>query len=224
MIPEIVDPEYIYVGVETVVQYDKGSTLRSENDIETDIRNNIIKYFKDTVEDFDMTLYHSPIVSIIDKSDICIVASKTNYFLSKVIHPRERIEERFITSFSNPIVPGTLKSTYFNTGNDSVYVTSYLMDDSKGNISVYSITESNKTPLIPNVGKVNYETGELEVIFTVYKLPSFNFVRIYADPKDSDIMQHSKEIIMKDTSVSNTQWGVRNGTNIKMVPVALTRK
>ena len=98
------------------------------------------------------------------------------------------------------------------------------MDDSKGNISVYSITESNKTPLIPNVGKVNYETGELEVIFTVYKLPSFNFVRIYADPKDSDIMQHSKEIIMKDTSVSNTQWGVRNGTNIKMVPVALTRK
>ena len=227
MIPEIVDPEYIYVGVRTSVIYDTKKSPRNFEDISETIQQRIIQYFKDTVEDFNMTLYYSPLISIIDSSDVAIVSSKTTFFLSKWIYPRIHVNERHIFSFSNSIVPGTLRSSRFNTGDEGIYIGSYFADDEKGNIHIMSSQDtyfSVDNAIFPNVGYVNYETGECEITFTPYELSPSGNIKIYADPVNDNIEQKAQEIIMKDVSTIDSFWGVKNGTEVTMSALPLIKK
>ena len=224
VIPEIIDPDYIWVGVKSDVIYRKTKTIRSADDIAKSILENIIDYFKSTVENFGMIYYLSPMTALINATDNSIVSSKSTIFLSKRIYPKTRSEERFVQNFANTLVPGTFRSSNFNVGDASVYVTSYLKDDNEGNIHVYAKESSDGKPIIYNVGNIDYEKGTVDVLFTPYAVPDTKNINFYAEPVDENVYQENKQIIMKDTSIKDDFWGIRSGTVINMIPAPLTEK
>ena len=224
VIPEIVDPDYLYIGVNTAVSFKQYATTRSAHDISEDIQNRIIDYFKQTTEDFDLNLYLSPLTTVIDSTDKSIASSTTTTYISKRIYPKP-YEERFFTeAFSNALVPGSFFSSQFNDGLDAVYVKSYLKDDGKGKIHVYAVNSDTGVPLIEDVGTINYITGEVVIRFTTYALPDSGVVCLYATTVNEDIESFGKQIIMKDKNLANDFWNILQGTSVRMNDIGFVKK
>ena len=225
--PEIVDPDYLYIGIKTTVKYRKMSTIRSQEDIANDIRLRIIDYFGDNVAKFDYSFYHSPLIAIIDATDQSIVSSELTTFLSKRIYPTLRAEERFVGSFLNKIVPGSFESSIFNDGTEGIYLPSKLKDDGEGNINIVVANVENtnvKSNLFSKIGKIDYETGEYQFFLTTYALSDRKCVILYADTDDVDITQKTNQIIYVDKSIVNSKWGIRSGSTITLVPIDILNK
>ena len=222
-IPEIVDLDYIYVGVKTQIKYDKSTTTLTEYDLMSMIDDKLEEYFKETVGKFDQTLYLSPINSIINAIDPCVIAATSKFYIEKRIYPKLYSNEIYAFTFSNALVPGSIESTIFNTGTESVYVPCRIRDDGEGNLNVWQV-ETKDLPFINNIGTINYETGETKLNFTVYKLPETNDVKFYAETVDEDISPKHHQIILKDSNVSNDTWAIRPGTEISTVNITKYQK
>ena len=121
------------------------------------------------------------------------------------------------------IFSGSIESTIFNTGTESVYVPCRIRDDGEGNLNVWQV-ETKDLPFINNIGTINYETGETKLNFTVYKLPETNDVKFYAETVDEDISPKHHQIILKDSNVSNDTWAIRPGTEISTVNITKYQK
>ena len=226
VIPEIVDPEFLYIGLKTRVKFKQLSTTRSSSNIEDSITNRILSYFTSNVSKFEYSFYLSPLTAIIDETDQSIVASESNLFLSKRIFPLIRSEERFSGSFNNELKPGTFESSTFNDGTEGIFLPSRLKDDGNGNIDVVigdNSAEMGKV-LLPKVGKIDYTTGEYQFLITCYELPKRGSVILYTECKDIDIMQKMNQIIYPDKNLFDQKWGVRSGVTITMIPIDISQK
>ena len=212
-IPEIVDLDYIYVGLKSVVKIGKGTTTVSLDEITYKVDKQIRQYFVDNVESFNKTLYFSPLSHIIDDADESIIASKTGVYIEKRIYPKIGVGELYNMNFSNKLIPGTIVSSFFNAGSESVYIPSALKDDGEGNIDIWSI-HSNISPILSDVGTVDYDKGIINLNFVTYALPESNDVKIYAYPYDNDIHSEHNQIIMMDKNPLNESWGIRAGLEL----------
>lgn len=227
VIPEIVDPDYIWVGVDTTVRFNAHKTIRSDGDIAQSVADAINLYFIDTVEDFNSTLYFSPLTACIDRSDKTIVASGTTLWLRKTIYltPGEKsTPDVFSVHFSNPIVPGSFITSFFISGNTSKNIKVGLKDNGQGAIHMYQTALLSGAPLVSDVGDINYETGEVNLELRIHGLPLSNDIKLYASPSKKDIVQDNQQIIMRDRAVADEFWGVRKGTVVTMVPMPVNDK
>ncbi len=213
VIPEIVDPDYIYVIVNADVSYNHISATINKSEISTIINHNITTHFENTVEIFNAPFYFSPLVTIIDDSDKSIIGSLTEILLSKRFSPQIQVDEHRNIKFSNEIVPGTITSTLFNiNGISGIYAKASIVDDGNGKIQTKNAYTGE---IISNIGTIDYVTGELSFSLLVYDLPiDTKDIRIYVTPKEKNIFQGYNQIIIVDRSSSKEEYNRKAGVYV----------
>lgn len=221
IIPEIIDPDYIYVNIDTSVYYRKSKTIKDDSQLVTETINTIIKYFNDTTQKFKMDFKFSPMVSRIDNTDDSFDSSLTDIKFHKRIYPKINMSQTFEIQFNNEINKNSIISTIFNVPDKTqseVYHKTYFMDDGNGIINL--IRASDNSIFIRDIGIVDYNKGYISVTIFPYQIPSDTLdIRIYATPTQKNIKSGYNQIIVYDESPINIDVMRLQGIQVKMINI-----
>jgi len=210
----IVDPEYMYIEVVSTVTYQASLTNKTITQIKSDVINQIKAYDAAYLANFGDDLRKSKLDAMIDASDASIVSNQTAVRAVYKISPRKTVREILKFSFSNPIdhpinaayapgQPEAIKSntfTYFK--NNTLYNNAVLSDDGLGNLRIYySVPGIPVIVLEPNVGTIDYTTGNVELDVNIYDYN--NTIDIAAKIATSDISVKESKFLRIDYSKIN---------------------
>lgn len=186
--PVFVDPEYTYIQVKSIVNYNINVTRLSTEDIKTITKSSILNYAQLNLNNFNRVFRYSKMINAIDTSQASIVSNETDVNVIKVITPETGTLLTFDVNFRIPlkIIYGadgsgySISSTVFNyKGSKAV-----LKDDGISAIMAVSATTGQ---VIETVGTINYDTGQLQ--FSNFKIDTYvgSGIKIYASPKNKDL-------------------------------------
>ena len=213
VIPEIIDPNFFYLNIETTVNYDPITNLTDEDTLKTNIRTSIESYLQTNLEKFDQKFRYSKLVQDIDNTNDAIRNNKTLLTYQQRISPTVlNVPQTFILYFSNKIEKGSMSSSSFTGTDGNTYS---LVDDSKGyvkaaqttnnvvnNPEVYLIQPDGST----TQGTIDYDTGKvtLNSIRPLAITDGTNSIKINVTPKinNSDITPLREQILTYDSNES----------------------
>jgi len=164
--PEVQDPDYLYVTVNTIVKYDSSRTTRSSDAIKSLVSNTIYNYGVDNLGLFSNEFRYSPMVKKIDETETSIESSLSTVKLKRTFTPSLGLSTSYILKFSNEIFQtqdGTsITSTQFSHVDDNGTLrTGCSLRDSNGIIQVFRTVGADKVVVANNVGTLTYSTGRM---------------------------------------------------------------
>ena len=106
---EILDPEFLYLIVESSVQYDAKKTNSSETAIKQSIRNAVLSYRDRELNKFDTRFILSKMQDGIDETDLnAILGSETVVRVQKRFKPTVGSSQAYTINFNVPLHRGTI--------------------------------------------------------------------------------------------------------------------
>jgi len=172
VIPELVDPIYYYLLIDTVVNYDPVTLLTNEQTLKSAISTSINDYFTSDLQKFDQKFRYSTLTKKIDNTNSSVRNSKTSIKYQMKITPATlATTSTYTLEFNAPLTKGSITSTAFGTSDGYTYT---LVDDSAGIVklarSTYTTTAVTvDSPVVymiladgsENQGTVDYTTGKI---------------------------------------------------------------
>ena len=167
--PELVDPVFYYLLIDTTVNYDPITNLTDETTLKTNIKTSIESYLQSNLEKFDQKFRYSKLVQDIDNTNDSIRNNKTLIKYQQKITPTTlNLATDYTLNFSNKLEKGSVTSTSFVASDGFTYV---LLDDSNGVIraarqTVIGITDSPEIYLTltdgsTQQGTIDYSKGKI---------------------------------------------------------------
>jgi hypothetical protein len=204
----ISDPDYFYIAVDTIVQYTSSSTTKTQNEVKSLVTSGIINFSKTNLEKFQSDFRLSRLTTAIDNIESSITSNDTHVRLLKKITPNLNTVSSFDIKFNNqPNYDGlnkVLTSTSFTYVDDASgvnYSSSYITDDVKGNLIVYTFINNVYTVLNENIGTIDYKTGR--VIISKLKTSYYDEnINIYMT-QDGDVYANQSMVLLIDPSNIN---------------------
>jgi hypothetical protein len=224
--PEIVDPEYINVVIDSTVYYNEFEAIRSATDIQTIVKDAIINYDNTELQRFDKVLRYSKLTKLIDESEPSIINNITTVILKRSVVPKYNVTATYTINLLNPIYSSgvaedsVLSSGFYIAGNTNLH---YLVDDGVGGINLFYISSNQRVVTKYNIGTVDYANG----IITINGL---NITSVYGNkfiftikPQSNDVASiftqivriSQPEIIINVLPDSSANGDFRGGTNYK---------
>lgn len=165
--PEIVDPDYIDVGVEVVSTY-SGKTYSSSlgSVLNTTIQNSIVSFFDSYDNKFGEPIYYSTLLKAIQNSDSAILNVIMNFNLTKYNKIYAGTAGTYIFNFNNYITPETIRSTSFNIGGNGWIIKDVPLGNypyTTGKLVVYRVVDGSDVYYSQDSGTVDYATGTIAV-------------------------------------------------------------
>ena len=213
VIPEIIDPNFFYLNIETTVNYDPITNLTDEDTLKTNIRTSIENYLQTNLEKFDQKFRYSQLVQDIDNTNDSVRNNKTLLKYQQRISPTVlNVPQTFILYFSNKIEKGSMSSSSFTGTDGNIYS---LVDDSEGYVKAAQTT--NNVVNSPQVyliqpdgsttqGTIDYDTGKvtLNSIRPLVITDGTNSIKINVTPEinNSDITPLREQILTYDANES----------------------
>ena len=106
---EILDPEYLYLKIESSVQYDNKKTTISETALKQNIRNSILTYRNRELNKFSARFILSKMQDDIDETDLnAILGSETVVRVQKRFEPTIGSSQAYTIDFNVPLHRGTI--------------------------------------------------------------------------------------------------------------------
>jgi hypothetical protein len=225
IVPEIIDPDYIYVGIDSEVFYTPSRTVLSESTLENMVITEIYKYFNDTTQKFKMDYLFSPMTARIDGTDKSFDSSLTDITLHKRIYPITNLSQTFELKFNNALIPGSIESSHFNITdsiNSNVILETIIKDDSKGKMVLIYVNSG--VVLNTDIGTVDYEKGVISITILPYTLPLDTLdVRLYCRPVSKNIVSGYNQIILPDNSSVNYDVNRKQGVSVKITSTEIKK-
>lgn len=168
VIPEIVDPSYLELEINTTVYYNKNKTTRSIDELKNAVIATIESYRDTTLSKFDGIFRMSKFATAIDDTDQSIMSSINTFLVWCEMTPKFNVASDYTLSITNPIYnEGVPEEAFTTTGFylDNTSTVYYMDDDGLGNVRVYSIIEGtgNKIVKYPKIGTINYDSGIVKI-------------------------------------------------------------
>tara|TARA_E500000178_G_C17026505_1_gene758274 strand:+ start:688 stop:2451 length:1764 start_codon:yes stop_codon:yes gene_type:complete len=207
--PVIIDPTYLYVVPTIITYYD---TLRANigtSAIQSLVRNSIINYSSNNLEQFGKRLRYSRFVRELDNTDDAVLNNEASFQMQKRFVPSTTNATLVELEFHNPIVTNSISSTSF-TFNTFV---SQLDDDGLGNIRIFRFnTNKEKVFIDSTAGTIDYTTGKLSMSSFLVSAYDGIEIKVSADPINKDIVPVREQIIIISSADAtiNTQAEVSN--------------
>lgn len=213
IIPEIIDPEYIFLMINIITVFDPKQTLLSSSEVENSIRQNITLYNTETFSKFGTRFNYSKFLYMIDQSENSIVSNYTTIKLKKNIPVYLETTNTYLINFQNAIKEGSFKSSNsFKAETDSSLGLStsdfFIEDDYFGKLIIYKYSADGKKIIIKNdSGEINYITGLVRLVDfkpsqTINDDQTIDFI---CETKDYDIISLRNNILtILDSDVSIT--------------------
>ena len=202
--PVFVDPEFSYLSVRSKVRYDVNVTSASRETLKSIIKNTIVDYNEEYLNDFNVILRNSKLETEIDNSDASIISSVTRTRIYKKINPRLGLSENFRINFGVPIIDTIPEKEDLHRATDVHALVSSLFifnseqvlleDDGSGNIRMMK-TDGFINEKIKNVGKIDYNTGQIEINGLVVDSFQGSSIKLYVTPVDPDVVASQNSIL-----------------------------
>ena len=213
--PEIVDPVFYYLIVESTVNYDPVTNLTNESTLKTNINTSITNYITTNLKKFDQKFRYSKLVQDIDNTSDAIRNNKTTIKYQQRITPATlNVAENHNIFFSNVLEKGSVSSTSFVGTDGNTYS---LTDDSLGKIkasrTTSGVVDSPKLYLIQtdgstDQGTIDYTTGKIVLTnFTPVTISDSTVsIRLNVTPEinNSDITPLREQILTYDSTDSTS--------------------
>lgn len=235
VIPELVDPDYIYVNLKTDISYNSTITSLNASKI-VDLASGAIQtYFDVELEKFNKPLSFSKLLNTIDTVSPSITNTNLSIGLQRRISPTLSTKNEYTDTnnikFYNRIHPNSLVSTYFYVQYAGVTTKVYIKDvatsnppnyDGSGNIRL--IRESDDLIINDTFGSVNYKTGEVEIgeLIPVSFPTGISDIRINVDLQRASYNVSSQKnlILILDDTDANVTSGRKSGLVVNAFPVS----
>lgn len=204
---EIVDPEFIYLLIDSTIKYDSKLTDLTQLEIKELINTSILNYNQSDINTFSKYFRFSKLSRIIDFADRSILNNILSIRMKREVSITLGQSVRYEINFSNAINPLTLGRSAqhpFGVGNQissNAFTFSGLsncfLDDNNGVVRIYRSTTSGNVGVLSNAGTINYTTGK--IILTNFLPTAFadgtNVLKITAVPENKDILPLRNQIV-----------------------------
>ncbi len=210
IIPEVVDPKYLYIKLTATVYYNSQSTSRTEDTIKSLVRDTIINYNDTDLNSFDGMFRFSKLSKLIDASEESILSNITTIKLVRSFTPTFGSRTSYVIELDNPIysegVPeqSVVSDGFLIEGSDNTY---FLEDDGIGNLRLYFLvgTTNTKRYINDTAGTVNYATGYITIDDINIASASDNTVTLTIKPSSNDVVSVRSQLvsILEDEIVVN---------------------
>ena len=215
VIPELVDPIYYYVLVDTVVNYDPVTLMTTEDSLKATIDSIINSYFSTELQKFDQKFRYSVLTKKIDNTSQAVRNSKTTIKYQLRVTPSTlATASTYTLEYGNGLTKGSLTSTAFTTSDGNTYT---VIDDSLGNVKLIRSTYTSgvvtvDSPVVymtlidgsTNLGTIDYDTGKVVLNnFTPYTISDgTSNIKITVTPSvnNADITPIREQILTTDTT------------------------
>jgi hypothetical protein len=202
--PVFVDPEFSYLSVRSKVRYDVNVTSASRETLKSIIKNAIVDFNEEYLNDFNVILRNSKLETEIDDSDTSIISSVTRTRIYKKINPRLGLSENFRINFGVPIIDTIPEKEDLHRATDVHALVSSLFifnseqvlleDDGSGNVRIMK-TDGFINEKIKNVGKIDYNTGQIEIDGLVVDSFQGSSIKLFVTPVDPDVVASQNSIL-----------------------------
>ena len=195
---EIVDPEFIYININSEVKYNPKNSSKSLAEIKQGITDVISTFSSNTLEKFDENFRYSRLLALIDNADPSISNSTFSYTLSKRIIPRLNTFQSINVNFNNSIYrpninyDGSINSSKFTyDGFSDCYLT-----DQDGRLKIIRKSINSIFILNDNVGTIDYTTGKLTINSLYITQFQGDYLEITVQPGTSDAESKNNQILL----------------------------
>jgi hypothetical protein len=214
--PEIVDPEYINIELNTTVYYNERETTKTPSQIENEVIQTIFAYDDNELQKFEGMFRFSKLSRMIDMADPAIMNNITTVSLRRVIAPRYGVSAEYNINLINPIYTsgqpeGAVSSSGFYIQGDENRV-HYLEDDGNGNLILYYPAANDNTAvgagstvthvIVNNkIGTVDYANGRLNIKNLNISALSDPEFEIRVKPQSNDVISAYTQIAQVDRAM-----------------------
>jgi hypothetical protein len=212
---EIVDPEYLYLILNSDVKYDSDTTTLSQNSIKNIVIDTIKNYNDTEIDQFSKYFRYSKLSRLIDLSERSILNSDLNVRLRVEKNIQLNIPQRIEVRFSNAInssTNGRPANHPYGVGNQLssnaftyVGIENCFLEENNGIIRVYQLIRSERIGVASNIGTLNYSTGT--VVLSNFAVSAFNdgtsTLKLTAVPQNKDILPLRNQILqIRDADIT----------------------
>ena len=207
IVPEIVDPEILYLVLGVTAKYNSTVTEKSKDDIKALVETTVSTFNTNNLQKFDSVFRHSNLLRQIDETDTSILSSTATMKLKRIITPTLTAITKYTISFNNAVYHPALnwaqtvvESTgFYLSGNTNEQ---FIDDDGNGNIrTFYLLGGTTKTITNAEAGTINYTTGE--VVLTSFNITSATnadgTIDVTVKPDSNDVIPVRQQVIEIDT-------------------------
>jgi hypothetical protein len=213
VIPEIIDPDYLFISIQTRVKINRSKMVGSYSDMITSVSNSIIQYFANDVEEFGKEFYLSSVMDKIGAINSSVISNKTDFVVHKRFIPTLRTANRIQTSFGSAIKE-IWSNTFFVMVNGTLTKCRFV-DDGIGGID---LVNSAGEVIYASIGTVSYSTGKIDLVSEVYSLNNQQvYINVYARFLDTDIKPIRNQMIFLSGQPVNVITGDIAGLEIQLV-------
>lgn len=215
----ITNADNLLIKLNTTILYDSSETSYLPSDIETLVQTQIENYSVNTLGDFGKSLRYSKLGTVIDNTEGSIDSNSTDLLMLKRLWVNTGAYSTYTLSLYNPIKVesnSTVLSTNFDfkDSNNNIWLSSYLADDSNGNLNVKYLSNTGTVLTVgANVGSVDYQNGVIK-ISNLYVNNIVGSLDITAKPLNKDINATFNQIISiesQDIFINVTDIQTANG-------------
>jgi len=212
--PIFIDPDFMYLDVETTVRYNINLTALNTESIKDAVLNSIRSFNSTYIDDFNVKFRYSNFVTTIDDTDRSIISNDTTVRAIRTLIPELGFETDYIIDFQQALeddfanLQTVHPSNYLSSVSSSPFVvggkTVIIEDDGLGNLQLKT-DENNQHTDVVRIGSIDYGTGSL--IISKLKIDSYTgeFIKIYARTKTKDILSELRTILsIRDQDVRIT--------------------
>ncbi len=216
IVPEIMDLKYLYIEFNSSVYYNTNSAP-SADFLQTIILNNINKYVDSSeLNKYGARFKYSKFLKLIDDSNSAITSNITNIIIRRDLKPSLNQFADYEICYGNAFhinkMSGyNIKSSGFTVSsvNGTVYLSDTPNPDGKtGTIFFFTATSSNNPTVVRrNVGRIDYERGEIilnpvNITSTSKNVGGEPIIEISASPQSNDVIGLQDLYLQLDPSSS----------------------
>jgi len=211
---ELIDPDYIYIGIDSQVRYNSGFTNQTPEGLRQIVVSAINRYAQDTLGQFGSYFRYSQLTGVIDNSDTSIQSNLTTVKLEKRITINSATSA-YAIKFSNPIYnPDSTSNavsvtsrvgiqTFTHPDETGLLRSGCYVENSGNTFNVYrQVADNPRVITKENVGVLDFDLGNINFTNFFPTDISTNFIselRIQAIPRDSDLVPNRNQIILLPT-------------------------
>lgn len=211
--PIAVDPQFSYLELDTTVLYDPTLTSKAPSDLELSVLSAIKSYTTTNVDGFDKTVYYSKLIAAIDEADISIISNDTSLKIYRLLQPSSTVPFEVSVDFGNPIYDSATLSVPSHDIRDQASLVSTfftyegkrcLMEDNGSGIILISTEMDGRHQIVnPNVGTVDYATGQVNISAGIISGFEGEGIRLYATLATKNISAvRNTVLVMRDNDIN----------------------
>lgn len=205
--PKIVDPNYIYLKVDSTVNYDPKKLSVSAESLKSLVKNKITNFSTNFLEKFDKGFRYSKFVKEIDDTDESVISNETSVHAEGRIEPLTGTNAFYTIKFGNKIYhpfagyTSSISSSQFKIFDSSnIEREAFFDEDGFGNIRIYYVKEGIKTYINNKAGTVDYESGEVKINNIRFNSAiGKDYIGIVVEVREKDIDSVTNTVLILDS-------------------------